>query len=231
MERAMSWLAFFSSSIGKKALVAITGLFMVVFVLAHLVGNLQIFSGPDALNAYGALLRSYPLTLWTLRIAMIAAVIVHLVVTISLATHNRQARPERYLQKKSIRATITSRTMILTGLTVLAFVLYHLAHYTLGIINPDFMYLVDSQGRHNVYNMVIAGFQNPAVVGFYVLAQILLACHLSHGFSSAARTLGVIDQELFLKLQKGGRYFFAVVALLYSSIPLAVALNFLSLDV
>jgi succinate dehydrogenase / fumarate reductase cytochrome b subunit len=221
---------FFHSSIGKKILVALTGLFMIIFLIAHLAGNLEIYAGPKALNHYSAFLRTMPKVLWGFRIALIVAVITHIYLTVSLTKHNMNARPFEYKKKAVRKATISSRTMMLSGLTVLAFVLYHLAHYTWGITDPELMDLVDNEGLHHTYNMLVMGFSSPLISGFYILAQVLLAFHLSHGFSSAARTLGVKDPMLYEKIRVAGIAFSAVVAVLYISIPCSVLFGIIGFD-
>ncbi len=219
----------FGSTIAKKLVVALTGLFMVFFLIMHLLGNLEIYSGPDATNSYGALLRTFPKVLWGFRIALIVSVISHVWLTISLTRYNQKARPQAYALKKSRAARLNTRTMMVSGLTVLCFVLYHLAHYTLGITNPEFALLHDAYGRHHVYNMVVLGFSNPLIAGFYILAQALLAWHISHGISSAARTLGLADPCLYKIVRRFGVGLATIIALLFISIPLSVLLGFLPL--
>jgi succinate dehydrogenase / fumarate reductase cytochrome b subunit len=226
----MKVLQFFSTSIGKKFLVAITGLFMVFFLLAHLAGNLEIFSGPKAVNQYAVFLRSMPKALWGFRILLLVSVFVHIYVTLSLTRDNRQARPNPYHIKKSRKATLASRTMMISGITVLVFVCYHLAHYTLGITNPEYVNLVDRDGHPHVYNMMVMGFSNPLVSGFYILAQVLLAFHLSHGVSSAARTLGVKSHLVYRRICLFGVAFAAMIAVLYVSIPFSVMVGLIPLD-
>lgn len=220
-----------NSTIGLKFLVALTGLFMILFVVVHLLGNLEIFSGPQATNEYGAMLRTFPKVLWGFRIALIVAVVIHVWVTITLTRRNKRARDVLYTMKHSRKATLSSRTMMLSGLTILVFVAYHLAHYTLGITNPEYDLLHDQEGRHHVYNMVVMGFSNPFIAGFYIMAQALLALHLSHGISSAARTLGLSCPRRFSLVKKCGQIFAVVIALLFMSIPCAVLLGALPLDV
>lgn len=221
---------FFHTTIGKKILVALTGLFMITFLVAHLAGNLEIYAGPLALNHYSAFLRTMPKVLWGFRIALIAAITIHVYLTISLTRHNQKARPQAYQLKTNRQASISSRTMMLSGLTVLAFVFYHLAHYTWGIADPKLMNLMDSEGHHHTYNMVVMGFSSPLISGFYIVAQILLAFHLSHGFSSAARTLGVSNKDLYEKIRKIGIAFAGIIALLYISIPCSVMLGIIGFD-
>lgn len=226
----MKLSAFFSTTIGKKILVAVSGLFIVFYLLLHLAGNLEIFAGPEAVNNYAQFLRTMPKLLWAFRIALIAAFVIHIWMTISLSRANLAARPTPYQLKKSRKANFASRTMVLSGLTLLAFVIYHLAHYTLGLTNPELMELTDHQGRHHVYNMMVMGFSHPVVSGFYILAQILLAFHLSHGVSSAARTLGVSNYHIYERIRQAGMIFAAIIAMLYISIPLAVYFGFVRLD-
>lgn len=218
------------STIGKKFLMALSGLFMLFFVIMHLLGNLEIYDGPVATNAYGALLREFPKVLWSFRILLIIAAAIHIWISIDLTKRNREARPIAYLNKRSRKATLSSRTMLLSGLTVLAFVLYHLAHFTIHITNPEYSELFDNEGRHHVYNMVVLGFMNPLVSGFYIIAQILLAFHLSHGISSAGRTLGLANSRLFSWLHYGGVFLSIIIAVLFISIPFSVLFGFLPLD-
>ncbi len=220
----------FLSTIGKKWLVAITGLFMVFFLIGHLAGNLGMFSGPAATNEYAAFLKSVPKLLWAFRIALIVSIVMHIWLTIDLSRRNMAARPVLYHDKKSRKATLNSRYMLLSGVTVLLFIAYHLAHYTLGITNPEYFSLLDSAGHHHVYNMVVMGFMNPVVSGFYILAQILLSFHISHGISSAARTLGLSNRRLYRRVQIIGSLVSYLIALLFISIPLAVLLGYLPLD-
>lgn len=226
----MKMLRLFTTTVGKKFLVAITGLFMIFFLIAHLAGNLEIFSGPDAVNHYAQFLRTMPKVLWSFRILLIIAVIVHVALTINLAKRNTDARLTTYAKKKSRKASLISRTMMLSGLTVLTFVLYHLAHYTFGIADPSLMELTTKDGHHHVYNMMVMGFSHPLVASFYILAQVLLAGHLAHGFSSAARTLGLSDRRWFTTFRNCGVVFATVIAALYISIPLSVLLGFIPLD-
>jgi succinate dehydrogenase / fumarate reductase cytochrome b subunit len=215
--------------VGQKILVAFTGLFMFIFVLMHLAGNLQVYSGPNALNEYAAFLKSIPKLVWSFRIFLIISIVIHIWLTISLTAKNNNARPQKYFIKTNKKASIFSRTMMWSGLTVLLFICYHLAHYTLGFTNPEFMLLTDEYGRHHVYNMVVMGFQNPLVSSFYIVAQALLAGHLTHGISSAPRTLG-ISIAYHEKIRFIGMVICVLIALLYISIPCAVLLGLLPLD-
>jgi succinate dehydrogenase / fumarate reductase cytochrome b subunit len=185
-----------TSSIGKKILMALTGLALFGFVVGHMVGNLQIFLGPDVLNGYAAFLKSKPALIWGARIGLLACVALHIICAIALTKENRKAaassdNPSRTAHK----ASYASRTMIWSGLIVLTFILYHLAHFTVGWIDGEYLTFRDTQGRHDVYQMVVRGFSNVGVSLFYVASMFLLCTHLSHGMSSLFQSLGVRNKQ------------------------------------
>src|SRR6185369_4181173 len=180
----------FGSSLGKKYIMAITGLLLFLFVIVHMLGNLQVYIGPEAMNSYAALLQSKPGLLWTARVGLFIIAVMHILSAVQLAAENRAARPERYAEGKPI-ASFASRTILVSGLIVLAFIVYHLMHFTLGVTNPDFMDLHDPLGQHDVYRMVVNGFTNPYVSVFYIISMGLLCLHLSHGVSSMFQSLGI----------------------------------------
>lgn len=184
-------LALLRTSVGRKVLMAATGLALLGFVLVHLLGNLYVFQGRDALNAYAAWIQSNPL-LWPARIGLLGLFALHVWLGLSLARENRAARPVRYRDGLEEPPTlVASRSMALTGLLVLAFVVYHLAHFTFGWVMPEAYDQVDAQGRHDVYGMVVAGFANPWVAGSYFVAMVVLGVHLVHAGQSFLQTLGV----------------------------------------
>lgn len=215
------------SSIGTKVVMGATGLLLVGFVLVHMLGNLQIFLGPEALNHYGELLRTLPELLWAARIILLVAVILHITSALRLTVQNRAARPERYSVSRPVQVGIAPRTLALSGLVILAFVVYHLMHFTFLVTHPEYADLVDAQGRHDVYAMVVAGFSQPLVSGFYILAQILLAMHLSHGIGSLFQTLGLATPRWRPRLDRLGRVLAWVILLGNVSIPAAVLLGLL----
>lgn len=202
--------SLFHSSIGKKILMAFTGLVMVGFVTGHLVGNLQIFSPPDRINGYAHFLQSLGPLLWAVRLFLLACVAVHIWAAVALTLESNAARgPEPYAVKRWLSATVASRYMRLTGIVVLAFLLYHLAHFTLGVAQPanfktalpgwtmrenarEFGFPLAAKGEvvHDVYSMVFLGFANPVVSIFYVVAVGLLTVHLLHGIDSLFQTVG-----------------------------------------
>jgi succinate dehydrogenase / fumarate reductase, cytochrome b subunit len=203
--------SLFGSSIGRKILMAVTGLVLIGFVIGHLVGNLQVFQAPDHINGYAQFLRQLGPLLWVARIGLLVAVVIHIWAATVLTLENKKARgPEAYGVRHTIRATLASRTMRLTGFVVLAFLIYHLAHFTWGAAQSATFkenlkhytmqheyrvagFPVVAQGTevHDVHSMVILGFQNPLVSLFYIVAVGLLSFHLLHGFDSLFQTLGV----------------------------------------
>jgi succinate dehydrogenase / fumarate reductase, cytochrome b subunit len=218
--------AFYRSSVGKKMIVAITGIILILFVIGHLLGNLQIFLGSDWINGYSQHLRDLGPLLWAIRIFLLAAVTIHVYATIQLAIENRRARPEPYIDKEYVKATFASRHMVMSGLIVLAFIIYHIAHFTVRITDPRFALLkADPLNHYDVYSMMVYGFQSYLVSGFYVLGLFLLALHLSHGSSSFFQSLGLNDRKLTPRLALGGRIFAWLLFAGYTSIPIAVLLG------
>jgi succinate dehydrogenase / fumarate reductase cytochrome b subunit len=178
------------SSIGRKLVVAVTGVLLLGFLIAHLAGNLQIFLGRDAINGYAVKLRQLGPLLWILRVGLLVAALAHVVLSVQLAVENRVARPVRYRRSGRVQTTLPARSMTLTGLMVLAFVLFHLAHFTWRLTHPEYSRLLDPEGRLDVYSMMVLGFQQRAIAGTYMLAMLLLGLHLIHGLNSIWQTFG-----------------------------------------
>ena len=215
-------LRLFTSSLGKKFLMAITGAGLFLFVIGHLLGNLQIFLGPEAINRYGHFLQTTPEILWPARIGLLVFVGIHIWASISLTLENRAARATRYEVKEVVDATLASRTMIWSGLIIFAFVAFHLAHYTLMVVHPEFRDLRDANGWHDIYRMIIIGFSNYWVSGFYVLGIGLLCIHLSHGGSAMFQSLGLNNAAYEAVIDRLATVAAVVIFLGYISIPLAV---------
>jgi len=222
------------TSIGKKWIVALTGLVLVAYVLGHLAGNLQIFL-PDKtrINMYGAFLHSLGPLLWVIRAFLLACFIVHIWTTILLAIENRRARPDRYEVARYKKSSFAGRSMVISGLIVLCFVIFHILHFTAHVVRPDFdnlrEMLPNGVERHDVFRMVVIGFQQPAASCFYILGMILLCLHLSHGFGSFVQTLGLNSSKLAPWLVNGGRVLAVIICLGYIAIPIAVMTGFLHL--
>ena len=205
---------------------AATGVVLIAFIIGHLLGNLQIFLGPDWINSYAEHLRALGPFLWIIRVFLFVTVVLHIYFTIRLAIDNRRARPVAYKKKEHVKATFASRSMVLSGLVVFAFILYHLAHFTVRVTDPRFGLLkADPLNRYDVYSMMVYGFQNPIVSAFYILAIFLLALHLSHGSSSFFQSLGLNDKKLTPRLARWGRIFAWLIFVGYISIPVAVLLG------
>ena len=219
---------FCHSSVGRKMIVAVTGVILLLFVIGHLLGNLQIYLGPEWINAYSKHLHDLGPLLWMIRAFLLASVILHIYFTIQLAIENRRARLEEYRDRNYVKASWASRHMVVSGLVVLAFVLYHLAHFTFRSTDPRFALLKpDALGRYDVFSMMVYGFQNLYVSAFYIVGLFLLTLHLTHGSSSFFQSLGFNDQLLTPKLAVGGRIFAWLLFIGYVSIPIAVLVGFI----
>lgn len=231
-------LPFPRTSVGAKLIVALTGVALVGFVIVHMLGNLQIFLGREAINRYAALLKSSSELLWVARIGLLVLVVVHIVLTIQLRRGTFEARQSRYVVDRTIETSTASRYMLLSGLVVLFFIAYHLAHFTAGLtqtveqVNPatgavERVSLLDlhdptDPSRHDVYAMVIHGFQNPLIVGLYVVANLLLAMHLFHGASSMLQTLGLNTGRNKKILRRVGPVIAGLIAAGNITIPVAI---------
>lgn len=191
-----------STSIGKKFVVAITGLGLSLFLIVHLLGNLQFFAGPEQFNHYAHTIKSLPVLLWGARLGLLTFFVVHIGLVIQLKRRNFAARPVRYAYEDTVQASAASRSMLITGSIILVYVIFHLAHFTVGVTHPEHFRLVDNQGQHDVYQMVRLGFLDPKVSAFYILAMAALAVHLSHGFASMFQTLGLVNPKQNCGLRK-----------------------------
>jgi succinate dehydrogenase / fumarate reductase, cytochrome b subunit len=226
------------TTLGAKYVMALTGFGLVCFVLAHMAGNLLIFAGPDALNGYAEGLKDKPALLWSARLGLLFIFLLHLFLAFRLWQLNTSARPVRYVREDTVQATWASQHMMLTGLVLLAFILFHLAHFTFGIITTTEVkdprtgqlvqrsYLdlrdVHDPKRQDVYNMVVAGFKVSWVTLLYVLAQIFLCVHLWHGGSSWFQSLGLNHPQYNPVLFRIGPVLAVLVLVGNCSIPLAV---------
>ena len=218
-------VAWLFSSIGKKTVVAVTGIVLVLFVIGHMLGNLTVFFGPDAINAYAMHLRDLGPLLWLVRLVLLTAVVAHIWFTMLVWKENLAAHPQKYAVFAPMKTTIFARTMRLTGLFVLAFIAFHLAHFTLFLVNSAYAgFHTDLDGKqvHDVYRMVIVGFRNPFVSLFYIVALALVAFHLSHGIGSLFQTLGLTDKRLRPIYETGGPILAWVLFLGYAAIPVSV---------
>ncbi|WP_245852327.1 succinate dehydrogenase cytochrome b subunit [Blastococcus aggregatus] len=179
-----------TTSVFKKAVMAISGIILVLYLIAHMIGNLKAFAGADEFNHYSEWLRTIgnpalpgATTLWLIRIILLVAVVAHIWAAVSLWRQARSARPERYVTKKAVAQSYASRTMRWGGVIILAFIIFHLLDLTLGAVNAE-----GSDGEP--FDRMLASFQNPVVTLFYAISVILVGMHLRHGIWSATQTLG-----------------------------------------
>jgi succinate dehydrogenase / fumarate reductase cytochrome b subunit len=214
---------FWHSSIGRKLLVAITGLIFVGFLAGHLTGNLLVFAGRDAFNGYAEFLHTaaHGGAVWIARAVLLASLVVHVLATISLTRENRAAR-EPYAHNEYIQASRSGRLMIWSGLTVLAFVIYHLLHFTAHVGNSYGSYVDPQVNRPDAWKMVIDGFSWWPAVLFYAIAMTLLCSHLHHGVGSAFQTLGFRSKKARALTDTGGKIFAFIIWAGFLSIPIAI---------
>jgi len=199
-----------------------TGLVLFGFVVLHMLGNLQIFLGAEALNRYGAMLQGLPELLWVARAVLLTCLILHVGLAAVLTIENRRARPVGYQMKRAVAASFASKTMMLSGSALLFFIIYHLLHFTIGAIHPDYFHLTDAQGRHDVYSMVVAGFQDLPTSLTYITAMALLALHLDHGAAVWLQSLGLANDDARPFMDTFGRVAAIVIFVGNTSIPIAV---------
>ena len=243
---------YINTSMGRKLLMAITGLVLVLFVMGHMLGNLLIFFGPEAINAYAYKLHAMPkLVLNGVRLVLLASVAIHIWMAVLLTLENRKAKP--LANHQSVKSTYAARTMRMSGFILLSFIIFHILHYTVRIV-PGMEYNdpaifqektsslntvpLMSQGSpvfkngqpietFNVYDMLVSGFENPYVSFFYVLSTGLLCLHLAHGISSLFQTLGLRNRYWRLFLDKIALAYGLIVFLGFASIPIATFTGFL----
>ncbi len=202
-------------SIALKAVMALTGVVLYGFVFVHMVGNLQLFQGPEKINHYAALLKSLPPLLWGTRITLFLAVVLHATAGFILWARNRAARPVGYDHQNFVAAGVTSRTMFWTGPIIGLFVIYHLLHFTLGSVHPQFSHT-------DVYSNVVIGFSNVWVSAFYILAMVALGFHLFHGGFSLFQTLGLRTPKYEKPIKLVMAVLCAVIVAVNISFPIAV---------
>ncbi|MGA2703529.1 MAG: succinate dehydrogenase cytochrome b subunit [Isosphaeraceae bacterium] len=213
-----------NSSIGLKITMALTGVILSGFVLVHMLGNLQVYQGAEALDAYGKLLRKEPALLWTFRLVLLSAVGLHIWAFVALTRKNLQARPQAYQARKYKESSLASRSMIITGPLILAFIIYHILHLTTGTVHPDF------QEGAVYHNLVVGLWGLRGIVGvIYVVAMIMLAFHLWHGVWSMFQTLGAPEDRYRSLGRRFATIFTILVTLGFASVPLAVLIGFLKL--
>ncbi|MFL5615668.1 MAG: succinate dehydrogenase cytochrome b subunit [Gemmatimonadaceae bacterium] len=220
----MWFVQMYRSTIGKKIIMAVTGLIGIGFVVGHMAGNLQVFVGRDKLNAYGALLHG-PLgeVLWLVRVVLLVAVVLHVLMAYQLTMRARAARPVGYKERAPQVSTWGSRTMRWGGALLLLFIILHILHFTTGHVDPaDWHDRLDTVGRRDVYGNLVASFRIWWVAAFYVLAMLFLGLHLYHGAWSSVRTLGYAKSSPNPLRRRIALLVAAIVWLGFTIVPLGV---------
>jgi succinate dehydrogenase / fumarate reductase cytochrome b subunit len=211
---------FYRTAIGKKAVMAVTGLIGIVFVVGHMAGNLLAFAGADELNAYAHFLQSTGELLWIMRIGLIVAVILHVIAAVQLTKQNRAARPENYVRREPQVSTWAARTMRWGGVLLLVFIVLHILHFTTGDWRPTGSFV-----KEDVYGNIVGSFRIWWVTLFYVVSMIALGMHLYHGAWSSVRSLG-LSQPSPRPLHRTVALGVAVILWLgFTSVPVAVFLG------
>ncbi len=210
------------STVGRKIVMAVTGLLILLFVIIHLIGNSTIYVG--WLNAYAEHLHALPPVVWAFRLVMLALFALHVFFGIQLTLENNAAKPQGYAIKKSLKATFSSRNMIWTGALIGVFLLYHLLHFTAQVTNPAISSHLnaDTLGRPDVFKMVVLSFQHSAISGIYICAMVALLLHLTHGLQSFVQTLGLNNDKTLPVVATGGRLVAVILFLGYVAIPVAI---------
>ena len=211
--------SFFSSTVGSKILIGLTGLLLFGFLISHLAGNLSLLAGPNAFNNYAYKLESLGPLLYLAEAALVAIFLLHIVKTLGMYRRNSAARPAGYQEKKwaghTSRKSWSSTTMALTGLFILVFVVIHVRTFKFGT-----WYVDPATGHRDLYRLVAEIYANPLYTGFYVVAMGLIGLHLNHGISSAAQSLGLSNQRIGRNLVLGGRVLAVLIAAGFAILPL-----------
>jgi succinate dehydrogenase / fumarate reductase cytochrome b subunit len=213
------------STIGKKYVMALTGLIWFGYLIVHLWGNLKIYAGPRFLNDYGDFLRTvgepvfgFSQVLWLARIVLIPAFVLHIWGAVELTNRDRASRPQRYSVRKNLESTVASRTMIWGGLFILLFVIYHVLDFTFGTFNPNFV-------EGDIYHNVVASFRVWPVALFYILAMLAVGMHLFHGVWSLFQTLGWNSARTTRVIRNFATFSALVLTAGNISIPVAVLIG------
>jgi len=214
-------------SVGRKILMAITGQGMVLFAIIHVLGNSSIFIGPNGINAYAEHLHSLGPLVWIFRLAMLSLLVIHVIFGIQTTLENNAAKPQGYAVKKNLRTGFAAETMIWTGLVLLAFLVYHLLHFT-ARVTPGVVQGFDPLGRFDVFGMVVASFQKGGIVFIYVAAMVALFLHLSHGIQSFFQTMGWNNDKSLPVINTAGKVVSFILLAGYVLIPVTIIAGILT---
>jgi succinate dehydrogenase / fumarate reductase cytochrome b subunit len=206
---------------------AATGQLIFLFVILHVLGNATIYFG--WLNAYAAHLHALPPLIWSFRIGLIILFTFHIFYGIVLTLENNKAKPESYVMRNDLSATVAGRNMVWTGAVIGSFLIYHLLHFTIQVTNPSFAAArhLDSLGRPDVFTMVVKSFQNFGIAFVYLLSMTALWLHLSHGIQSSFQTWGLAGEKSLPIIKRTGAFAAIILFLAYIAIPVAIATGLL----
>jgi succinate dehydrogenase / fumarate reductase cytochrome b subunit len=208
--------------VGRKIIMAVTGIVLVAFVCVHLLGNSSLFFGADALNAYAQKLHSLGPFVWVFRLVMLAAFAIHIIFGIQLTLENKAATPDKNVQVKRLRTGFGAETMVVSGLVLLAFVIYHLLHFTVRVTNPEIYVPLGDGGMVDVFFMVVKGFSSALPVLIYLIGMGFLFLHVGHGFQSMFQTIGLSNDKSLPATTVASKIVAVVLLLGYISIPLLI---------
>jgi succinate dehydrogenase / fumarate reductase cytochrome b subunit len=214
-------------SIGRKVVMAVTGLLMVLFVVMHLLGNMTIFAGANGINAYAEKLHALGPVVWLTRVVMLTAVLLHLVISIQITLENSEANPTKYAVNRMLRATFAGRTMIYTGLILGVFVVFHLLHFTVRV-TPGLVLGTDALNRFDVYTMVYQAFRSALTALVYLVAMVALFLHLSHGIQSTFQSIGLNNDKSAPRFGLLGRVLSSLFLIGYGAIPVLILVGVLA---
>jgi len=217
-------MKLFRDMVGRKIIMSITGLAMSFYVVMHLLGNLSVFSGPDGINAYAKMLHSLGPLLWAVRLIMLGALCLHMVFAIQLTLENRISRAPKYAVSKHLSATFAGKNMIWTGSLIALYLGYHLLHFTVQIIAPEYSATrnLDALGRPDVFSMVVNNFRSSGVSIIYIAAMAAVGLHLSHGLQSMVQTVGLNNERTLPSVVKIGAAAALLLFLGYAAIPAGI---------
>jgi succinate dehydrogenase / fumarate reductase cytochrome b subunit len=222
-------MQLFTSTVGRKILVAISGQLMVLFVIAHLLGNSSIFI-PGGINAYAEHVHALPPLVWSIRFVMLVAAMVHICFGVQITLENKAANPSRYAVNRQLKATFSSRNMIWTGVLLGIFIIYHLLHFTARVM-PDVASRLSSLSSgtvFDVYSMVVGSFQHGAIAALYIAAMVFLFLHLNHGIQAFFQTMGWNNDRTLPVISRTGKVLAIIFLVGFCSIPIFILARILT---
>ncbi|UFS68608.1 succinate dehydrogenase cytochrome b subunit [Geomonas sp. RF6] len=218
----------FKSTVGRKILMSVSGQLLILFVLVHLMGNSAIFLGPSVINGYAEHLNSLLPLVWSMRVAMLIALLVHVTYGVQLTLENKEAKPKGYAVQRQLRANFASRNMIWTGVLLALFIAYHLLQFTFKV-TPEVAALTATIGRYDVYAMVVTTLRRGVIAATYIFAMVMLYLHLRHGIPSFLQTMGWNNARTLSPISAMGKAVSALLMLGYMAIPVTILFGVLNI--